>query len=154
MTTTAAPSATTIQKKILIHAPRSRVWHALTTTSEFSKWFSVQVEGPFVAGKRLNMLSTYPHCTGNPSFYVTVERMEPEHTFSWRWHPGAANKESDETTQVEFHLEEVDGGTMVTVTESGFDRIDLARRAKAFEENTRGWQFQLESLRQYASEAA
>jgi len=154
MTTTAAPTAATIQKTILIHAPRTRVWRALTATSEFSKWFSVQVAGAFIPGKRLDMVSTHPHCTGDPNFCLTVEQMEPEHTFSWRWHPGAANKESDETTRVEFHLEEVDGGTMVTVTESGFDRIDLARRAKAFEENTRGWELQLESLRQYAGEAA
>lgn len=152
--TTTAPQATSIEKKILIHAPRSRVWRALTTASEFSKWFSVQVEDSFVAGKRVDMVSTHPHCTGDPRFYVIVERMEPEHTFAWRWHPGAASKESDPSTQVEFHLEEVEGGTLVTVTESGFDRIDLARRAKAFEENTRGWELQLQSLKQYASEAA
>lgn len=152
--TTATPQATTIEKKILIHAPRSRVWRALTTASEFSKWFSVQVEGSFIQGKRLDMISTHPHCTGDPHFYINVERMEPEQTFSWRWHPGAASKESDASTLVEFHLEEVEGGTTVTVTESGFDRIDLARRAKAFEENTRGWQIQLESLKQYAGEAA
>jgi uncharacterized protein YndB with AHSA1/START domain len=137
----------------LIHAPRSRVWRALTNAHEFSKWFSADLEGSFEPGKRLDMVSTHP-CGDDARFYVIVERMEPEHTFSWRWHPGSARAEEDETTLVEFHLEEVEGGTLVTVTESGFDRISLARRAKAFKENTRGWEMQMESFKEYASQAA
>ncbi len=144
---------TKIEKQVLIHAPRSRVWRALTTSQEFSKWFSADLEGSFTPGKRVDLVSTHP-CGNNAHFYLIVERMEPEHTFSWRWHPGSAKAEEDGTTIVEFHLEEVQGGTLITVTESGFDRVSLARRAKAFEDNTRGWEIQLESLKQYASQAA
>ena len=144
---------TKIERKTLIHAPRSRVWRALTTAQEFSKWFQAELEGSFAPGKRLEMISMHP-CGNNAHFYVIVERMEPEHTFSWRWHPGSARAEDDGSTLVEFHLEEVEGGTLVAVTESGFDRISLARRMKAFEENSRGWELQMESLKQYASEAA
>lgn len=146
-------SETTIERKTLIQAPRSHVWRALTNAQEFSKWFRADVEGSFAPGKRVDMVSTHPHCTGDPRFYLIVERMEPEHMFSWRWHPGAADA-TDGTTTVEFHLEEVETGTLVTVKESGFDRIALARRAKAFEGNTRGWETQLESLSKYASHAA
>lgn len=145
--------ATLIQRQTLIRAPRSRVWHALTTAGEFSKWFSADVEGPFVPGKRIEHVSTHPSSKGK-RFYFIVERMEPEHTFSWRWHPGSAQSDEDGTTLVEFHLEEVQDGTLVTVTETGFDRISLARRAKAFQENSRGWDIQLESLKQYLSQPA
>jgi uncharacterized protein YndB with AHSA1/START domain len=144
---------TKIERKTMIHAPRSRVWRALTNAQEFSKWFSADLAGAFEPGKRLDMVSTHP-CGNNARFYVIVERMEPEHTFSWRWHPGSAKADEDGSTLVEFHLEEVQGGTLLTVTESGFDRISLARRAKAFEENTRGWEMQMESLKQYATQAA
>lgn len=143
-----------IEKKTLIHASRSRVWRALATAHHFSKWFCADLQGSFEPGKRLDMISTHPCCTGDPHFYVIVERMEPEHTFSWRWHPGSAKPDEDGGTLVEFHLEEVPNGTVVTVTESGFDRISLARRAKAFEENQHGWDLQLKSLEQYASQAA
>lgn len=147
------PELTVIKRKILIGAPRSRVWRALTSAQDFSKWFSARFEGSFEQGKRLEMVSTHP-CGNNARFYIIIERMEPEHRFSWRWHPGSANPAEDASTLVEFHLEEVEGGTLVTVTESGFDQISLARRAKAFEENSNGWEIQLESLRRYASQAS
>ncbi|MBV9154771.1 MAG: SRPBCC family protein [Acidobacteriaceae bacterium] len=152
--TVAKPEMTTIEKKILIRAPRSRVWNALTTPEHFSKWFSAKFDGPFLPGRRVDMVSTHPASSGDAKFCLTVERMEPEHTFSWSWHPGSANKQDDGTTLVEFHLDEAPEGTLVTVKESGFDRVSLARRARAFEENTRGWDIQLESLSRYASEAA
>lgn len=148
-----AAELTAIERKTLINAPRSRVWRALTTAEDFSKWFSADFEGSFEPGKRLDMVSKHP-CGNNAQFYLIIERLEPEHTFSWRWHPGAAKPGEDGSTLVEFRLEEVEGGTLVTVTESGFDQIWLARRAKAFEGNTRGWEIQLESLKQYASQAA
>ena len=52
-------------------------------------------------------------------------------------------------TLVEFDLEEVDGGTKLTVTESGFDNIPLARRAEAFRMNSEGWGIQVENIRKY-----
>jgi uncharacterized protein YndB with AHSA1/START domain len=143
---------TKIEKQIVIRAPRSRVWQALTTAEDFSRWFSADFAGSFAPGKRLDMKSTHPSST-DQGFYVIIERMEPEHTFSWRWHPGSANVDEDGTTLVEFHLEEVAEGTLLTVTETGFDRISLERRAKAFEENVRGWEEQLESLSRYAAQA-
>lgn len=142
-----------IEQKTLIRASRSRVWRALTTASEFGKWFSAEVGGSFEPGKRVDIVSTHPCGEGNPKFYVIVERMEPEHTFSWRWHPGGAKEGEDGGTRVEFHLEEAPEGTLVTVTETGFENISLGRRAKAFEENTRGWEIQLESLARYAPAA-
>ncbi|MGA8028411.1 MAG: SRPBCC family protein [Bryobacteraceae bacterium] len=145
---------TQIERKTLIRAPRSRVWRALTTPQEFSKWFSADLEGSFEPGKRVDMTSTHPCAGSNPRFYVIIERMEPEHTFSWRWHPGSAEVDEDGSTLVEFHLEESQDGTLVTVRETGFDRISLARRAKTVEGNERGWEMQMESLKQYASQAA
>jgi len=156
MTTMAALriESTTIERTTLIRASRERVWRALTTPQDFGKWFCAEVDGPFVPGERVNMVSTHHLCTGDPRFYLTVESMEPEHKFSWRWHPGAARPGEDGSTQVEFKLEEVSDGTLVTVTETGFDRISLERRAKAFEQNGKGWEIQLESLGRYASQAA
>lgn len=147
------PELAKIERKTLIRAPRSRVWRALTTSQEFSRWFSADLKGSFEPGKRMDLVSTHPSSNAK-GFYFIVERMEPEHTFSWRWHPGSAKADEDGTTLVEFHLEEVQDGTLVTVTETGFDGISLTRRAKAFEENGRGWEMQMESLKQYASEAA
>jgi hypothetical protein len=50
---------------------------------------------------------------------VVIERMEPPHTFSWRWHPGvpdsAVDYSQEAATLVVFELAEVVGGTELTV---------------------------------------
>jgi uncharacterized protein YndB with AHSA1/START domain len=147
----------TVERSTLIRAPRSRVWQALTTLKEFSKWFCVEAEGEFAPGARLNMLSTHA-CGKGQTFFVDVVKMEPPETFAWRWHPGSKrpgeDTSSEPMTMVEFRLTEVEGGTLVTVVESGFDRLSLARRTRVLEENDKGWEIQLVSLTQYASQTA
>jgi hypothetical protein len=53
------------------------------------------------------------------------------------------------STLVAFELEEVPGGTRLTITESGFDALPLERRAKAFAENEGGWEAQLTLIAKY-----
>jgi uncharacterized protein YndB with AHSA1/START domain len=157
MTTSASTELNRIERKIVIRAPRARVWRALTTGSEFSKWFHVEMDGEFTPGAQIRMTSTYPQCAGQ-SFYLYVEQMTPERKFSWKWHPGMSRPGLDYSkepmTTVEFRLEDVDGGTLLTVEESGFDRIPLSRRAGVFSENTEGWRIQMESLEEYAGKSA
>src|SRR5262249_4459823 len=102
-------SSDRIEKKILLRAPRARVWRALTDATEFGAWFRVGLEGPFEVGKHARGRVTYPgydHLT----FDVLVERIEPERLFSLRWHPCAIDPAVDyskePTTLVEFRLEE------------------------------------------------
>jgi uncharacterized protein YndB with AHSA1/START domain len=150
MSTSTATSTDRIQKTTLIRAPRSRVWRALTDSWQFSQWFSAQVEGPFVAGQRAEGAVTHPGYE-HLRFEVQVEQIEPERLFSWRWHPGGDPNidPAEPTTLVVFELEEVPEGTRLTVTETGFDRIPVARRTKAFRENDEGWTEQLENIRRY-----
>jgi len=143
-----------IEKKILLQVPRSRVWRALTKAEEFGAWFRVKLEGEFAVGKRIQGKITYPgyeHLTMD----VTVERMDEEKLFSLRWHPYAIDPEVDyskePTTLVEFQLEEVAEGTMLTIVESGFDQIPAERRAEAFRMNSQGWVAQAENIRRHVS---
>ena len=148
------PSTDRIEKKIVLRATRSRVWRAISTAEEFGTWFRVNLEGAFAEGATIRgkiAIPGYEHVT----MEVLVERMEPERYFSYRWHPYAvdpATDYSDEpTTLVEFMLEETEGGTAVTIVESGFDRIPLARRAEAFRMNDGGWSGQIRNLAAYVS---
>jgi uncharacterized protein YndB with AHSA1/START domain len=143
-----------IQKTILLQAPRSRVWQALTNFRQFGQWFRVDLAGPFVPGQHTEGTVTYPGYE-HLRFEVVTERMEPERLFSWRWEPGG-DPDSDPAeamTLVTFELEEVPEGTRLTVTESGFDQLPVAQRSKAFRENTEGWSGQLENLRQHLAAA-
>jgi uncharacterized protein YndB with AHSA1/START domain len=145
-------SSDRIEKKILLRAPKSRVWRALTDADQFGAWFRVKLEGGFAVGKRTTGKITYPgyeHLTMD----VTVERMNEERLFSFRWHPFAVDPTVDystePTTLVEYRLEEVTDGTLLTVVESGFDRIPVARRAEAFRMNDQGWGTQMENIRRH-----
>jgi uncharacterized protein YndB with AHSA1/START domain len=154
-----------IEKKILLRAPRSRVWRALTDSGEFGHWFGVKFDAPFAPGHAMRgvMIGTgvdpevaaaqQPY-HGDP-FEITIERIEPERLFSFRWHPSTKRGEdysSEPTTLIEFMLEEVSGGVMLTVTESGFDRIPLPRRAQAFSGNEQGWGMMIKVIDKYVAE--
>ena len=154
MTATAATtqsSSTTdrIEKKFTVAAPRSRVWRAISDSQEFGTWFRMRLDGPFVAGKQMTGNITHPGYE-HVKVDMVVDRIQPESYFSYRWHPHAigpaSDYENEPMTLVEFMLEEVNGGTAVTIVESGFDRVPLARRAEAFRMNEKGWEGQAKNL--------
>jgi uncharacterized protein YndB with AHSA1/START domain len=155
-----------IEKNILLRAPRKRVWKALTDYAEFEKWFGVKFDAPFKPGASMRgelvgtavdaevakIQKQYVH----KPFEMTVETMEPERLFSFRWHPNAVDPSVDysaePTTLVEFALEETADGVMLTVTESGFDSLPLARRAKAFTANDNGWGIVVKLFEKYLAQ--
>ena len=150
-----SPSATDrIEKTVLLRAPRSRVWRALTRHEEFGTWFRVKLDGPFVVGKRVTGRVTYPGYE-HVRFEAVVERMEAEERFSYRWHPYAVDPKLDYSkepmTLVDFRLEDEDGGTRLTVVESGFDAIPAGRRDEAFRMNTGGWEAQMENIERHVA---
>lgn len=144
-----------IERKILLKAPRSRVWRALSNAEEFGSWFGVSLKGKdFAAGKRVQGQITYPGYE-HVVFDVMVERMEPERLLSWRWHPAAIEPAVDysqePTTLVVFELQEVDGGTLLSMVESGFDGVPPARRLEAFRMNSGGWDEQMRNIEKHVA---
>jgi uncharacterized protein YndB with AHSA1/START domain len=152
-----AASTDRIERKVLIKASRSRVWRALADAGSFGDWFGVNFKGKtFVAGQHIQGKITYPgyeHLTMD----VQIERIEPEMLLSWRWHPAAIDPKVDysgePTTLVVFELEEAEGGTMLSVVESGLDKIPLARRADVFRLNSSGWDSQMQNIAKYVAQA-
>jgi uncharacterized protein YndB with AHSA1/START domain len=143
-----------IEKKVVLRAPRSRVWRAIASAEEFGSWFGVSINGAFAPGGRVTGQITspgYEHLTVD----IEVERVDPERLISYRWHPYAVEPDVDysvePTTLVEFLLEEVAGGTELTVVESGFDSIPAARRNTAFRMNDQGWAGQIQNIERYVA---
>jgi uncharacterized protein YndB with AHSA1/START domain len=141
-----------IEKRIELAAPVSRVWRALTDHEEFGAWFQVRLEGPFEPGKETVGRITHPgyeHVT----WRAVVQQMVPERLFSLTWHPYAIDPETDYSgepqTLVEFRLEPHGNGTVLTLTESGFEGIPAHRRAEALRMNDAGWTQQMENIRRY-----
>ncbi|HUY38920.1 MAG TPA: SRPBCC family protein [Candidatus Binataceae bacterium] len=157
-----------IVKKVMLRAPHHRVWSAISDASQFGSWFGVRFDGPFVAATnvigRIVPTTVDAEVARSQEAYegtaleISVDRVEPPRLFSFRWHPYAVERGVDyskePTTLVVFELEEVSGGTMLTVTESGFDRIPIERRAKAFASNQQGWTAQMQLIEKYLAMAA
>ena len=153
-----------IEKKITLRAPLSRVWRAVSDAKEFGVWFGVRFDGPFVAGQslkgRMTPTEVDPEVAKQQepykgkAFEWTVERIEPQSLISFRWHPFAIEENVDyskePTTLILFQLEALDGQrTQLTITESGFSKIPLERRAKAFAANEGGWTHQANLIEKY-----
>jgi uncharacterized protein YndB with AHSA1/START domain len=146
-----------IEKSVVLRAPRTRVWHALTDAGAFGQWFGVEFAGPFAPGAQVSGRITHPGYEHLP-FDITIERMEPERLFTWRWHPNAVEPgvdySTEPTTLVTFELAEVADGTRLTVVETGFDGIPLGRRATAYRGNDSGWTQQMVAIERYLSGSA
>jgi uncharacterized protein YndB with AHSA1/START domain len=149
-----ASSTDRIEKELVLHAPRARVWRALTDAAEFGAWFRVALSGRFVVGQAIRGKITtpgYEHLT----MELLVDRMDPEQLFSYRWHPYAVDPKvdyaSEPSTLVEFRLSEAPGGTLLRLRESGFDLIPSGRRAEAFRMNDGGWAAQLKNIERHVA---
>jgi uncharacterized protein YndB with AHSA1/START domain len=141
-----------IQKEIVLDAPRSRVWRAITDVREFNQWFGVSLTAPFAPGAEVSGQITIPGYT-HVTMTAWVETVEPERRFAFRWHPNAIDPNVDysaePTTLVTFLLDDAPGGTRLTVIESGFDGIPEWRRMKSIEGNSAGWAAQLDNVRKH-----
>ena len=156
-------NADRIEKEILLHAPRQRVWQAISDSRQFGNWFGVAFDGPFVEGAHLTgrVVPTTvdaevaklqaPH--SGMAFPFSVEQVDPMRSISFRWHPFAVEPGVDysgeTTTLIVFELQETAGATLLKISESGFDQIPLARRAKAFAANDGGWTMQTRLIEKY-----
>lgn len=162
-----------IEKRVTLKAPVSRVWRAIADSEEFGRWFGFKLDGSFAPGKKITGVFTgdldeaaiiefqkragvQPSTVKLPdrnAVFCTVERMDPEHYFSFRWIPygidAEIDPENEPTTLVEFRLEKAAEGTLLTIVESGFDQVPAHRRERAFRMNEGGWAAQAENLEKY-----
>jgi len=141
-----------IEKKIELNAPIARVWRALTDHEEFGEWFRVRLDGPFVVGEISTGRITYPGYE-HLVWRAEVKAMEPEHLFSYTWHPGAVDETFDDSSEpatlVEFTLEATDSGTHLVIVESGFASLPESRYAEALRLNDSGWTAQIENIKSH-----
>jgi len=144
-----------IEKRIELNAPVSRVWRAITDYREFGEWFRVKLDGPFATGQVSRGRITYPgyeHLT----WIATVQAMEPERLFSFTWHPYTPGHDTDNSkeppTLVEFRLEQTSAGTLLTLIETGFDKLPENRRLDAFRGNDRGWTEQMKNIEHHVTQ--
>jgi uncharacterized protein YndB with AHSA1/START domain len=142
-----------IENQAELNAPVSRVWRALTDHSEFSAWFGVKLEAPFKAGEESQGQVTnpgYEHVT----WRAVIQQVDPEQYFAFTWHPYAIKPEVDYSrevpTLVEFRLQaSKTGGTLLDLSECGFNDLPDERRKDAYQANAKGWTQQMKNIAEY-----
>ena len=144
-----------IEKRIELKAPLTRVWRALTDHREFGAWFRVKLEAPFVPGQVARGQILYPGYE-HVKWEATIKEMQPEKLFSFTWHPYAVDPNTDysgETpTLVEFRLQPSGQGTLLVITESGFDKIPPHRQIEALRMNDGGWTEQIRNIERHVTQ--
>lgn len=154
--THSADSTDSIQRSIVINASRERVWRALTNAEEFGAWFGADLAGQvFQPGQRARGPFTHPGCEGL-FFDAVIQHIQPQDVMSFHWHPyavdTAVNYSDEQPTLVSFSLSDGPASNvLLTVVESGFDKVPPHRRRTAFEMNTEGWEIQLQNLLNHVS---
>lgn len=162
-----------IEKQIQVNAPVARVWRALTDAREFTQWFGVNLDTAFRLGEvvRCHFDAIDPKAIAaaqvklglapapikppsqTPQVFCVVEAMQRGRRFAFRWTPfgidAAADPEHEAMTLVEFTLTAKDEGTLLTIVESGFDRIPEHRRDRAYRMNDAGWAAQAENVKRH-----
>ncbi len=150
-----------IEKTATLKAPLAKVWKAISDSSAFGTWFGMTIDGPFVEGETVmgaiaktqvdDEIAKHQEPYVGMRCELRIERIVPRKLFAFRWHPGSEPDTGPDapTTLVTFELEEVPGGTRLTITESGFDALPLEQRVKAFTDNEGGWEAQLSLLAKY-----
>lgn len=150
-----------IEKHIELKAPVSRVWQALTDYREFGEWFRVKLNSPFVVGQVARGQCAYPGYE-HVKWEARIETMEVERLFAFTWplvqHLDKESYTGDYSnaprTLVEFRLEKTAAGTLLTLTESGFDKVPADWREQAFRGNEGGWTEQMKNIENYVSQHA
>lgn len=140
-----------------LEAPVARVWQAISDYRQFGEWFCVNLNEPFSPGEKSTGITTYPGYEGF-EWLATVESVEPQHLLSFHWHheiPNSGRALNEEpTTRVEFCLEESNGGTRLTITESGFSSLPESLREETIRSNTQGWEIQADNIRKHVARHA
>lgn len=142
-----------IRKEIELKAPVGRVWEALTDSAQFGEWFRVKFDRPFTAGEEASGQILHPGY-GHLTWRAVIKAIEPKTRFAFTWHPYGIDPKVDysaeEPTLVEFLLRPLeDGGTHLTLIESGFDKVPAHRREEAFRMNSNGWTQQMKNIEAY-----
>jgi len=137
--------AFTVRRTIRIAAPVDKVWRAVTEPEHISRWFGQTVlDG---AGVGATGTMTFE---GYGVIPLRVEAIDAPRSVSYRWgNDDAADRRPDvldeaTATVFTFTLDEVAGGTELTVVETGFDRT--SNPASNMADHAQGWVEELDKL--------
>lgn len=123
-----------IERSIWIAAPRERVWQAVTDPAQIAQWFAPGTSFSQNGNKicvRIDEMDIE---------VALIELVDPPRQITTRNLP-------DRSMTTTYTLEEENGGTRFTVTETGFEALPEDVRKEHLDQNGKGWETVLENLK-------
>jgi uncharacterized protein YndB with AHSA1/START domain len=140
-----------IEREVTISAPIERVWAVLTEPAHVGTWFGNGT--PAEVDLRPGGVMVLDH--GPYGRYLTlIVHVDPPHALSYRWasvFPDVLATE-DNSTLVEFTLEPTAEGTLLRLSESGFDSLVIPperEESAGYESHSNGWSGVIAKLSDY-----
>jgi uncharacterized protein YndB with AHSA1/START domain len=140
-------SSVAVERSVWIAAPRERVWRAITEAEQIMQWWGGDhwEIGALEVGGQIKF--------GEPSdlMLATIAIVDPPHRFVIAWPPQEQYHSIAMFTS--YTLEEENGGTRVTVSETGFEALPEEIRQQRVEQTARGYALVMDSLKAYVERA-
>jgi uncharacterized protein YndB with AHSA1/START domain len=133
-----------IERTVDIAHPPASVWAALTTAEGLGTWFGSAATIDLRPGGAAQMT-----WSNGDTRSMRVERVEAPAVFGYTWGIYGLPDDDPRQTYVEFTLAPTDGGTRLTVVETGFAQLPDDDYRTAFGANTDGWASELGELIAY-----
>lgn len=126
-----------------LKAPQERVWKAIATAEGMASWFAPGTRGDFVPGGVFVLDWTE---NGWDAYDAVIEEMDPIDRMVFRWAAYGAGSDGEYLVRVEIKLTTIETGTRLTLSETGFAKIPVEKRADALKDNSGGWKYELAQL--------
>jgi len=130
-----------IERSIWINAPRERVWQAITVPETIQRWWG----GDYWAFAALEVGAEVQFGDRNNPMLAHIGAVNPPREFAIEWPPQAQYHNIVMVTR--YLLEEENGGTRVTVSESGYEALPDDIRQKRFDRSAKGYETVLAGLK-------
>ena len=132
----------TVERTIWIAAPRERVWQAITDAGQIQQWWDDYWEIP-----ALEVGGAVKFGTEDDPMLATIAAVDPPREFAIRWPPQPQYHSIAMFTR--YVLEEENGGTRVTVSETGFEALPDDIRQQRLDSTAKGYTTVLANLKAY-----
>lgn len=141
-----------IERNIEIDAPVAKVWEAIIDHKKFGEWFRCKLDQPFKEGEKSTGMMTYPGAEHVP-WEAKVIKIVQEECLEFLWPPYVENElinlANEPWLHCKFELKELGTGTLLTITESGFEKLSAGIRDDARRGNEGGWDIQATHIVEY-----
>ncbi len=143
-----------IERRVEINAPIAKVWEVIIDHKKFGEWFRCKLDQPFKEGEVSTGMMTFPGAE-HVKWNAKVIKIESERCLEFSWPPYIEDETVDLSNEpwlnCRFELESIPGGTLLTITESGFDKLSPVIRDDARRGNEQGWEIQAGHILEYVN---